>query len=175
MLSLWDSRWLLNLRNPPQTPLHLYPGHTRSTQVHHSWTWFHSFNVEGKTPSPFIDFNWALHPCIYASFYVCWHLDKSHTELKRLLWTAQTIRKKNHQIQIIVSPIPVLSSLGINLELIHNTYASAQKAWEEKNCWNDIHTRTTAAALSGRIWYSTSGNRVKQNTVVLALEKVTWI
>lgn len=68
----------------------------------------------------------------YASFYVCWHFNKSHTKFKRLLWTAQTIRKKNHQIQIIVSPIPALNSLRINLELIHNTYASAQKAWEEK-------------------------------------------
>lgn len=35
-------------------------------------------------------------------------------------------------MQTLVSPSPVLNSLRITLELIHNTYASAQKAGEEK-------------------------------------------
>lgn len=87
---------------------------------------------------PSIDLSTALQPHTRTWFYVCWHLDKSHTEFKHLPWTTRAIRRKNPSDWNPRVPSPVPSSLGITLELIHNTYAWAQKAWDgekkKKNC-----------------------------------------
>lgn len=112
---------------------------------------------------PSINLSTTLQPHTHTRFYICWHSDKSHTEFKHLPWTIQAICRKNPSDWNPRVPSPVPSSLGITLELIHNTYAWAQKAWDGKKktklFYNDIHTRTTKAALSGRIWCSMSRNR----------------
>lgn len=81
---------------------------------------------------PSINLSTTLQPHTHTRFYICWHSDKSHTEFKHLPWTIQAICRKNPSDWNPRVPSPVPSSLGITLELIHNTYAWAQKAWDGK-------------------------------------------